>query len=177
MPVLALVFAGLKLDHILGTSWGVVLLPLWLMLAFELAASCYLLQGAPKGERERMAHAVSRGVCVTTALLALWLLMANLRLDNIISTWLPVFIVFFIASGFYFCCCMCGACMLTLAPKQHAVDVPPAADGGFSDAASTDRSAPSSSPGGSGYVTPSEDAPLLQPSTSTTYRTSAAQSV
>ena len=85
---------------------------------------------------------------------AFLLLLTNLVLDGTMTTWLPIFILFFIFSGCFFCCCCCVVTLLRMVPKPQGQEVPLA----DAHAAATDRSAASTSSKGSA---PSEEAPLL----------------
>ena len=94
--------------------------------------------------------------------LGLLLLFACLALDGVISTWLPVFFVFFLLAGCFCCCCSCAVCFLRMAPAPSGRDVPPI--GAFPRSQST----PSSARSAEGTTSPSEDAPLLSGSVAAT---------
>ena len=178
-----LVLIVMHLDKVASVGWTVALLPIWCLLALDMALACLSLAVPPTSEREQMTAMLARGQIFALIFLGFVLLLVNLILTKTLHSWLPIFIFFFIASGCFFCCCCCAICALRMSPRSQAQEVPPRDDGyGVNVGLGTDRSMGSStarsdsapSPGGE---SPNEDAPLLMGQSSSTmqgrYRTGA----
>ena len=140
-----------------SSAWGIVLLPLWLLFVFSIMLSCAALQVQPSNEREQTLLMMARGKVFGTLFLGFLLLLINLALDHTITSWMPLFLIWFLIAGCFFCCCCCAVGMLRMVPTPQGQDVPPNEAYGTSGA-STARSDASTT---RSDASPTEDAPLL----------------
>jgi hypothetical protein len=158
-PAAASALIALKLDGnatLAPAPWLAVLSPLWAALLVEVAVACGSLAAPVRTDRDEALRHLSRGACLGASLGGALLLLATLRLDETIGSWLPVFLLFFVAAAGYFCCCLCMGCLVCLAPRAAAVDVPLDQGDGFSSSFSSPAStARAHSPAGG------ENSPLL----------------
>lgn len=112
----------LRLDHVVGSSWLLILLPLALALGFEGFRACRSMRSRAQAERERHQHGLACAARLSLLLLVLLLVMCA---DGWLASWRGLFVPLILACLLYACCSSCCCCALA-AVDRGPRRVPPA---------------------------------------------------